>query len=206
MTPIYRRSIETYETPHVIYKRRGAMLAHFYIKSIVSVDNGNTWWYLGENSDYPCSSYQHARDMLDHFVGQDEDPETQYIMNPVIWAMLPKEKVEVKKMSELYIELQKRFIRNFNGDMETARNAFEAYWDTLETCAKEIYGFLCEKYNGSKENHSQCIVRQEVVEEYVKRYFYVPLQFAKEVVQVLILPRTDYHSYITETQGGGIVI
>ncbi len=95
MTPIYRRSIEIYETPHIVYRRRGIIMAHFYIKSIVSVDNGKMWWYLGENSDYPCGSYQHARDMLDHFVGQDKDPETQYIMNPVIWAMLPKEKVEV---------------------------------------------------------------------------------------------------------------
>lgn len=109
-------------------------------------------------------------------------------------------------MSELYIDLQKRFIVNFDGDMETARNAFHAYWDTLECCAKEIYGFLCEKYNGSKENRSQCIIRQEVVEEYVKRYFRVPPQFAREVVQVLILPKTDYHKYITERQGGGIVI
>lgn len=109
-------------------------------------------------------------------------------------------------MSELYIDLQKRFIRNFDGDMETARNAFHAYWDTLECCAKEIYGFLCEKYNGSKENRAQGILRQEVVEEYVKRYFRVPPQFAKEVVQVLIMPKTDYHTYITERQGGGIVI
>lgn len=107
---------------------------------------------------------------------------------------------------ELYIDLQRQFIRNFNGDMETARNAFHAYWDTLETCAKEIYDFLCEKYNGSKENRSQCIIRQEVVEEYVKRYFRVPPQFAREVIQVLILPGTNYHKYITERQGGEIVI
>lgn len=108
-------------------------------------------------------------------------------------------------MSELYIDLQKQFIRNF-GDMETARNAFEAYWDTLECCAKEIYGFLCKKYNGNKGSRSKCIVRQEVVEEYVKRYYRCPVQFAKEVVQVMILPKTDYHTYITERQGGGIVI
>lgn len=109
-------------------------------------------------------------------------------------------------MSELYIDLQKQFIHNFDRDMETARNAFEAYWDTLECCAKEIYNFLCEKYNGSKENRAQGTLHQEVVEEYVKRYFHVPSQFAKEVVQVLILPNTDYHTYITERQGGGIVI
>lgn len=109
-------------------------------------------------------------------------------------------------MSEIYIDLQKRFIRNFDGDMETARNAFHAYWDTLECCTREIYGFLCKKYNGNKGSRGKCILRQEVVEEHVKRYFRVPPQFAKEVVQVMILPKTDYHAYITERQGGGIVI
>lgn len=109
-------------------------------------------------------------------------------------------------MSELYINLQRQFIRNFDGDMETARNAFEAYWDTLETCANEIYAVLCKKYNGTTNKNGQCVIRDEVVEAVIKQYYRCPVQFAKEVKQVLCLPHTDYHTYITERQGGGVVV
>lgn len=97
MTPIYHREIATYENPHLVRRGRREFLATHFILSTVSVDNGNHWYYLGEDSDYPCSSYQHALDMLDYFIGKDEDPEIEYIMNPVIWATLPKEKVEVNE-------------------------------------------------------------------------------------------------------------
>ena len=95
MKAIYRREIATYEHPHLVRRGRREFMATHFILSIVSVDNGNTWWYLGETTDYPCASFTHARDMLDHFVGEDNDPEVEYVMNPIIWEMLSKEKVEV---------------------------------------------------------------------------------------------------------------
>lgn len=95
MKPIYHREIATYEHPHLVRRGRKEFMATHFILSTVSVDNGNSWYYLGENTDYPCTSFTHAKDMLDHFVGEDNDPEVEYIMNPVIWEMLPKEKVEV---------------------------------------------------------------------------------------------------------------
>lgn len=109
-------------------------------------------------------------------------------------------------MSELYIDLQKRFIVSFNGDMETARNAFEAYWETLEHCAREAYAHLCIKYNKSADRKAQCIVYPGTVWDFVKGYFRCPDQFATEVCRVMILPKSSYHEYITETQGGGVVI
>lgn len=107
---------------------------------------------------------------------------------------------------ELYIDLQKRFIRNFDGDMETARNAFEAYWKTLEHCAREAYSQLCIKYNGSADHKGQGILYPDTVWDFVKGYFHCPNQFATEVCRVMTLPKSSYHEFITEIQGGGVVV
>ena len=97
MKAIYHREIATYEHPHLVCRGRREFLATHFILSTISVDNGNTWWYLGETTDYPCSSFTHAKDMLDYFIGEDNDPEVEYVMNPIIWEMLSKEKVEVNE-------------------------------------------------------------------------------------------------------------
>ena len=79
MKAIYRREIATYEHPHLVRRGRREFLATHFILSTVSVDNGNTWYYLGETTDYPCSSFTHAKDMLDYFIGEDNDPEVEYV-------------------------------------------------------------------------------------------------------------------------------
>ena len=93
MKAIYRREIGTYKNPHLVRRGKREFLATHFILSTVSVDNGSSWYYLGETTDYPCASFTHAQDMLDYFIGEDNDPEIEYVMNPIIWAMLPKEKV-----------------------------------------------------------------------------------------------------------------
>ena len=97
MKAIYHREIATYKHPHLVRRGRREFLATHFILSTISVDNGNTWWYLGETTDYPCASFTHAQDMLDYFIGEDNDPEIEYVMNPIIWEMLSKEKVEVNE-------------------------------------------------------------------------------------------------------------
>lgn len=92
MKAIYHRDLRTYATPHIVRHPNGRkIVAKCYIKSIVSVDNGKTWWYLGEDTDYPCDSYQSALIELNKFFWQDL--EINYEMNPVIWENLKKEKV-----------------------------------------------------------------------------------------------------------------
>ena len=93
MKLIYHREIATFEFPHIVVRPNGReILATHFILSTVSVDNGKTWWYLGEETDYPCGSYQHAIDMLDEFLARDEEEE--YVMNPVIWDAMEKEEVK----------------------------------------------------------------------------------------------------------------
>lgn len=92
MKAIYHREISAYAHPHIVCRPNGhEILARYYIKSIVSVDNGKHWYYLGEDTDYPCGSFQHALDMLDEFFWQDM--EINYEMNPVIWNYLKKEEI-----------------------------------------------------------------------------------------------------------------
>ena len=93
MKAIYRREIGIYKNPHLVRRGKREFLATHFILSTVSVDNGSSWYYLGETTDYPCASFTHAQDVLDHFVGEDNDPEIEYVMNPIIWEMLPKQKV-----------------------------------------------------------------------------------------------------------------
>lgn len=93
MKLIYHREIGTFEIPHIVVRPNGReILATHFILSTVSVDNGAHWYYLGEETDYPCSSFTHAKDMLDEFEGRDS--ETEYVMNPIIWDTMEKEEVK----------------------------------------------------------------------------------------------------------------
>lgn len=105
----------------------------------------------------------------------------------------------------LYIDLQKRFISNFHKgiypDMGTARLAFEAYWETLEVTARKVYKILQNKYG-----RGSGIVSISTVLDAIKFETNVSDECIMEVYQVMIMPKTEYHEYITEKQGGGIVL
>lgn len=105
----------------------------------------------------------------------------------------------------LYIELQKRFIDDFHKgihpDMETARNAFEAYWNTLEVTARKVYKTLQDKYGKGSG-----IVSVPTVLDHIKFETECSDEFIMEVYRVMIMPKTDYHEFITEKQGGGVVL
>ena len=105
----------------------------------------------------------------------------------------------------LYIELQKEFINNYKKgvypDMETARLAFEAYWETLEATARKVYKILQDKYGKGTG-----IVSVPTVLDHIKFETECSDEFNMEVYRVMIMPKTDYHEFITEKQGGGIVL
>lgn len=105
----------------------------------------------------------------------------------------------------LYINLQKRFIDNFHkgiySDMETTRLAFEAYWETLEVTAKKVYKTLQDKYGKGTG-----IVSVPTVLDAIKFETKANDDFIREVFQVMVMPKTEYHEYITEKQGGGVVL
>ena len=105
----------------------------------------------------------------------------------------------------LYIDLQKRFISNYRKgiypDMETARLAFEAYWNILEINAQDTYETLQNKYGKGSG-----IVSVPTVLDAIKFITEANDEYIMEVYQVMIMPKTEYHEYITEKQGGGIVL
>ncbi len=105
----------------------------------------------------------------------------------------------------LYFDLQKHFISNYHKgiypDMETARLAFEAYWKTLEIYAWEAYKTLQDKYGKGSG-----IVSVPTVLETIKFITEANDEYIMEVYQVMIMPKTEYHEYITEKQGGGVVL
>lgn len=105
----------------------------------------------------------------------------------------------------LYIELQKEFINRYHKgiypDMETARKAFEAYWQILETTAKKVYKTLQNKYGKGSG-----IVSVPIVLDTIKFITEANDEYIMEVYQVMIMPKTEYHEYITEKQGGGVVL
>jgi len=105
----------------------------------------------------------------------------------------------------LYINLQKHFIDNYHKgiypDMETARLAFEAYWETLEVTAKKVYKTLQDKYGKGSG-----IVSVPTVLDAIKFATKANDKYIMEVFQVMIMPKTEYHEYITEKQGGGVVL
>lgn len=105
----------------------------------------------------------------------------------------------------LYIELQKEFIdlyhKGIYPDMKTARFAFEMHWDILEVTARKIYKILQDKYG--KGNG---IVSVPTVLDTIKFETECNDEFIMEVYRVMIMPKTPYHEFITEKQGGGIVL
>lgn len=105
----------------------------------------------------------------------------------------------------LYIELQKEFIDRYHKgiypDMGTARLAFEAYWETLEATARKIYKTLQDKYGKGTG-----IISVPTVLDTIKFETEVRDDVVMEIYQVMIMPKTEYHEYITEKQGGGIVL
>lgn len=105
----------------------------------------------------------------------------------------------------LYIELQKEFINRYHKgiypDMGTARLAFEAYWQILETTARKVYKTLQNKYGKGSG-----IVSVPTVLEAIKFMTEANDEYIMEVYRVMIMPKTEYHEYITEKQGGGIVL
>lgn len=105
----------------------------------------------------------------------------------------------------LYIELQKEFIDRYRKgiypDMETARLAFEAYWETLEVTARKVYKILQDKYGKGSG-----IVSVPTVLEAIKFITEANDEYIMEVYKVMIMPKTEYHDYITEKQGGGVVL
>lgn len=107
----------------------------------------------------------------------------------------------------LYINLQKRFIDNFHKgiypDMETARLAFEAYWETLKVAAKTVYKKLQEDYGEGKGT-----VRDGVALDYIRNMYECSDTAATEVLYVMTHhDRSNPNSeYITERQGGEIVL
>ena len=105
----------------------------------------------------------------------------------------------------LYIDLQKRFIDNFHKgiypNMETTRLAFEAYWEVLEVTAKKVYKTLQDKYGKGSG-----IVSVPTVLDAIKFETEANDDFIREVFQVMVMPKAEYHEYITEKQGGGIVL
>ena len=105
----------------------------------------------------------------------------------------------------LYIDLQKEFIDHYHKgiylDMVTARNAFEAYWETLEVTARKVYKALQDKYGKGSG-----IVSVSTVLDTIKFMTEANDEYIMEVYQVMIMPKTEYHEYITEKQGGGVVL
>ena len=107
----------------------------------------------------------------------------------------------------LYINLQKRFIDNYHKgiypDMETARLAFEAYWETLKVAAKTVYKKLQEDYGKGKGT-----VRDGVALDYIRNMYECSDTAATEVLYVMTHhDRNNPNSeYITERQGGEIVL
>ena len=105
----------------------------------------------------------------------------------------------------LYIDLQKHFISNYHKgiypDMETARLAFEAYWETLEIYAWKAYKTLQDKYGKGTG-----IVSVPTVLDAIKFETEARDDVIMEIYQVMIMPKTEYHEYITEKQGGGVVL
>ena len=107
----------------------------------------------------------------------------------------------------LYIDLQRRFIDNFNKviypDMETTRLAFEAYWEVLTASARTVYKKLQEDYGkgtGTVPNH--------IVLDYIRNMYECSDECAKEVL--FVMTHHDKNNpnsvYITERQGGEIVL
>lgn len=105
----------------------------------------------------------------------------------------------------LYINLQKEFIDRYHKgiypDMETARLAFEAYWTELEVTARKVYKTLQNKYGKGSG-----IVSVPTVLETIKFITEANDEYIMEVYKVMIMPKTEYHEYITEKQGGGVVL
>lgn len=105
----------------------------------------------------------------------------------------------------LYINLQKEFIDRYHKgiypDMETARLAFEAYWTELEVTARKVYKTLQNKYGKGSG-----IVSVPTVLETIKFITEANDEYIMEVYRVMIMPKTEYHEYITEKQGGGVVL
>lgn len=105
----------------------------------------------------------------------------------------------------LYINLQKEFIDRYHKgiypNMETARLAFEAYWTELEVTARKVYKTLQNKYGKGSG-----ILNRATVLDYIKFETEASDEFNMDVLIVMTLPKTEYHEYITELQGGGIVL
>lgn len=106
----------------------------------------------------------------------------------------------------LYHNLQKRFIDNFRKeklypDMDTARCAFEAYWECLEAAARTVYKKLQKDYGVGTG-----IVTDATALNYVRHMYECSDTCAKEIIQIMTLGNTSYHIQITERQGGGIVL
>ena len=111
----------------------------------------------------------------------------------------------------LYINLQKQFISNFHKgiypDMETTRKAFEAYWETLEVAARTVYKKLQEDYGRETDNdHRWWTVPDHIALDYIRNMYECSDKCAKEVLCVMTMSKTSYHKYITERQGGEIVL
>ena len=110
----------------------------------------------------------------------------------------------------MYIELQKQFIEAYHEgiypDMETAHKAFQVYWDILERNARKTYESLCACFNGAATKTNQGILCEETCLAHIKDYLKCNNIYAREVLCVMIMAPAPYHKYITERQGGGIVI
>ena len=85
--------------------------------------------------------------------------------------------------------------------METARYAFQAYWAELEITARRVYKTLQDRYGKGTG-----IVDVSIVLDYIKFETEANDEFNMEVYQVMIMPNTSYHKFITEKQGGGVVL
>lgn len=111
----------------------------------------------------------------------------------------------------LYFDLQKRFISNCHKgiypDMETARLAFECYWTALEGAAKKVYKTLQEDYERETDNdHRWWTVPDHIALDYIRNMYECNDDCAREILCVMTMGKTDYHEYITERQGGEIVL
>ncbi len=113
----------------------------------------------------------------------------------------------------LYIELQKEFIdlyhKGIYPDMETARLAFETYWETLKVAAKTVYKKLQEDYGRETDNeHRWYTVPDHIALDYIRNMYECSDECAREVLFVMTHhDRSNPNSeYITERQGGEIVL
>jgi hypothetical protein len=110
---------------------------------------------------------------------------------------------------ELYIELQKQFIDNYHKgiypSMETTRLAFKAYWETLEVAARTVYKKLQDDY-GRESEKKWWTVPDYIALDYIRTMYECSDECAKEILCVMTMGKTDYHEYITERQGGEIVL